>query len=63
MKHSDRKKLSSMVCASILSVSSFIGCVYGPEPTDELKAAYAIDLEQIDSDETAMPEPDCICNQ
>ncbi len=62
MKHSDHKKLNAMVCAGVLSVSCFIGCVYGPETTDELKESCAVDLEQLASNENAMPKPDSIHN-
>ena len=47
MKHSDQKKLASMLCVSVLSVSSFFGCAYGPEPEYSLVQDYSLDLSTI----------------
>ena len=44
MKHADKKKLTSMLCVSVLSVSSFFGCAYGPAPDESLIENYSLDL-------------------
>ncbi|MBR3045751.1 MAG: hypothetical protein IKI45_14855 [Oscillospiraceae bacterium] len=44
MKHADKKKLTSMLCVSVLSVSSFFGCAYGPAPDESLVENYSLDL-------------------
>ena len=44
MKHADKKKLTSMLCVSVLSVSSFFGCAYGPDPEHSLVQDFSLDL-------------------
>ena len=66
MKHSDQKKLTAMACAGMLSVSSFFGCAYGPEPTENLQRDYSLELSQISDtadDTAAIPEAEQIINQ
>lgn len=67
MKHSDKKKLAAMACAGMLSVSGFAACAYGPEPTENLKQDYALELTQTadtsDDDTAAIPEAEQIINQ
>lgn len=64
MKHSDQKKLTSMVCAGVLSVSSFFGCAYGPDPTESLREDYSLELSQMpdSGDAAAIPEAESIRN-
>lgn len=47
MKHSDQKKLASMLCAGVLSISSFFGCAYGPDPTESLQQDFSLDLSTV----------------
>ena len=54
MKHADKKKLASMLCVSVLSVSSFFGCAYGPDAEHSLVENFSLDLNAI-AEQTAQP--------
>lgn len=56
MKHSDQKKLASMLCVSVLSVSSFFGCAYGPAPDESLVQDFSLDLSTIADAGENLPE-------
>ena len=56
MKHSDQKKLASMLCVSVLSVSSFFGCAYGPAPDESLVQDFSLDLSTIAEAGENLPE-------
>lgn len=56
MKHSDQKKLASMLCVSVLSVSSFFGCAYGPAPDESLVQDFSLDLSTIAEARENLPE-------
>ena len=42
-----------MFGAGMLSVSGLVGCVYGPDPTEELKTEFAVNLEEAVPDDAA----------
>lgn len=56
MKHADKKKITSMLCVSVLSVSSFFGCAYGPEPEHSLVEDFSLDLSTLAETAETAPE-------
>ncbi|MBR4200630.1 MAG: hypothetical protein IKQ91_05075 [Oscillospiraceae bacterium] len=53
MKHADKKKLAAMFGVGMLSVSGLVGCAYGPDPSEELKAEFTLNLDEAAETETA----------